>query len=98
MRTASLSVRGGASWITLRTTEFYSTGRLAALARKIRAEVPGDYSLAVNTGELDAAKAELLCKAGVTGVYHTLRLGEGGTLALIRPNGWQLWQISGTPL
>lgn len=69
VRTASLSVQGGASWITLRTTEFYSTERLAVLARKIRAEVPGDYSLAVNTGELDAAKARLLCEAGVTGVY-----------------------------
>ena len=104
VRTASLSVRGGASWITLRTTEFYSTERLAAMARKIRAEVPGDYSLAVNTGELDAAKAELLCKAGVTGVYHTLRLGEGrdtsfdpaerlATMASIRDSPLKLYYL-----
>ena len=79
VKTARLSVSGGVSWFTLRTTEFYSVERLMALARKVRAEVPGDYALVVNTGELDAEKARQLKDAGVTGVYHTLRLGEGET-------------------
>lgn len=49
VKTARLSVSGGVSWFTLRTTEFYSVERLMALARKVRAEVPGDYALVVNT-------------------------------------------------
>ena len=56
VKTARLSVSGGVSWFTLRTTEFYSVERLMALARKVRAEVPGDYALVVNTGELDAER------------------------------------------
>ncbi len=71
----------GATWITLRTTEFYSLERLASLAAKIRKEVPGGYGVVINTGELTAEQARLLADAGVDVAYHTLRLGEGTATA-----------------
>ena len=62
---------------TLRTTEYYDLDHLAALARRIRAEVPGDYFLTANTGELTLEDARMLKEAGFTGAYHVPRLGEG---------------------
>ena len=102
--TARLAVAGGASWVTLRTTEFYSLDRLCALAARVRAEVAGDYALVVNTGELDAQAARQLLEAGVTGVYHSLRLGEGtstrfdpkvrlATMTCVRDAGLQLYTM-----
>ncbi len=79
VRAARLSVTGGASWFILRTTEHYSLERLCALARTVRARVPGNWWLVANTGELDVERARQLREAGVSGVYHTLRLGEGRT-------------------
>lgn len=63
--------------ITLRTTEFYDLNRLCALARKVRENVPGQYYLTANTGELTDEDAMNLYRSGFTGVYHTLRLREG---------------------
>lgn len=77
IRAARLSAAQHVSWFTLRTTEVYSLERLCALAKKIRAEVPGQYALVVNTGELTAEQGKELKNAGIAGVYHTLRLGEG---------------------
>lgn len=74
---ARQSVASGASWFTLRTNEFYGVDRLCGLARMIRGYVPGDYGLVVNTGELTSEEGARLKSAGVTGVYHTWRLGEG---------------------
>lgn len=74
---ARRSVAAGASWFTMRTNEIYSVDRLCDLARKIRAAVPGDYALVVNTGELSNEEGARLKAAGVDGVYHTWRLGEG---------------------
>lgn len=74
---ARQSVAGGASWFTLRTNQIYSVDRLCGLAEKIRASVPGDYALVVNTGELTPEEGARLKAAGVDGVYHTWRLGEG---------------------
>lgn len=75
--TARGFVSGGASWLTLRTTEFYSREMLLALARRVRAEIPGDYGLVVNTGEFGDAEAHEMSAAGISAVYHSLRLGEG---------------------
>lgn len=104
VQTVRCSVQGGASWVTLRTTEFYSTSRLIELTRQIRKAVPGKYALVVNTGELDLEKARSLHEAGVTGVYHTLRLGEGTntrfdpevrlqTLAAVRDSPLELYHM-----
>lgn len=70
-------VSHGARWITLRTTQFYSIGMLINVIRDIRASVPGEYEIVVNTGEFNKAEAEFLASAGAQMVYHTIRLREG---------------------
>lgn len=67
----------GAAYIVLRTTEFYDLETLFGYIPKIRAEVPGEYAIILNTGELEPADAERAKAAGVYGVYHSLRLREG---------------------
>lgn len=67
----------GARFVVLRTTEFYSIDALLAEVRDIRLQVPGDYEIILNTGELDEATANALAQAGVSGVYHACRLREG---------------------
>lgn len=67
----------GAAYIVLRTTEFYDLETLFGYIPKIRAEVPGEYAIILNTGELEPVDAERAKAAGVYGVYHALRLREG---------------------
>jgi biotin synthase len=62
---------------TLRTTEFYPVDRISELIKKIRREVPGDYFLAVNMGELSKDDAAYLKECGINWAYHTLHLREG---------------------
>ena len=62
---------------TLRTTEYYSIERLGELGKKVREEVPGDYFLTANTGELTVDDAKYLKECGFTAAYHVPRLGEG---------------------
>ena len=68
---------GGAAYIILRTTEFYSLDRLLEYIPRIRREVPGDYVFVLNTGELTPEMAEKAAAGGVYGAYHALRLREG---------------------
>ena len=70
-------VAGGAAYVVLRTTEFYDLDTLLSYIPKIRAAVPGDYAIILNTGELDAVTAQKVSDAGVYGIYHALRLREG---------------------
>lgn len=70
-------VKGGAAYVILRTTEFYSLDVLLDYIPKIRAAVPGDYAIVLNTGELDSITAQRVADAGVYGVYHALRFREG---------------------
>ncbi|MEN6414444.1 MAG: hypothetical protein ABFC84_17035 [Veillonellales bacterium] len=70
-------LNGGAKWITLRTTEYYSLSELAGLMKQIRETIPGNYGIVANTGELTAKAADLLMTSGVSIIYHTLRLREG---------------------
>lgn len=70
-------VEGGAAYVVLRTTEFYSLDALLEYVPEIRAAVPGDYAIILNTGELDVITAQRVADAGVYGVYHALRLREG---------------------
>lgn len=70
-------VSHGARWVTLRTTEFYGVDKLAQVVRDIRASVPGNYEIVVNTGEFNEEEAVLLADAGAQMVYHTIRLREG---------------------
>ncbi len=68
---------GGAAYVILRTTEFYDIDRLLEYIPRIRREVPGDYVIVLNTGEMTPEIAEKVARAGVYGVYHALRLREG---------------------
>ena len=77
IKTAKLFLHGGARWITLRTTEYYSTEALARLARRVRDAVPGRYGIVANTGELDAKTSDTLLNATIGIAYHSLRLREG---------------------
>ena len=61
----------------LRTTEFYDIDTLCKLGQKVRKEVPGQYVLTANTGELTLEQATELKKSGFNGAYHALRLREG---------------------
>ena len=70
-------VAGGAAYIVLRTTEFYSLDTLLDYIPQIRAAVPGEYAIILNTGELDSITAQRAADAGVYGIYHALRLREG---------------------
>ena len=105
IETARRSAEAGASWFVLRTTEFYGLDRLAKLAAKVLAVMPESCSLLVNTGEIDEHSSSLLHEAGVRGVYHTLRLGEGkdtrfdpaeriATLAAIRDSKLDLFHLA----
>ena len=67
----------GYTGFTIRTTEFYPVDRLCEMARRIREEVPGDYKLGVNTGELTVEDCVRLKEAGYNSAYHTLHLREG---------------------
>lgn len=64
-------------WIVLRTTQFYEAAALQGLIERIRAAVPGDYEIGLNTGELNVDEATRISNAGATFAYHSLRLGEG---------------------
>lgn len=70
-------VSGDAAYVVLRTTEFYDLDTLLAYLPKLRAAVPGDYAIILNTGELDPITAQKAADSGVYGVYHALRLREG---------------------
>ena len=70
-------VQKGYWQFTLRTTEFFDIGKLCDTAKKIRKEIPGEYILTANTGELTPEQAKMLKDAGFTGAYHALRLREG---------------------
>lgn len=70
-------VRGGARFIVLRTTEFYSIPVLLELVAQLRREVPGDYEIIFNTGEFDLETAKHMHASGVSGIYHACRLREG---------------------
>ncbi len=70
-------IYGGAKWITLRTTQYYSLCELASIAEKIRKSIPGDYGIVANTGELTEDAANLLIRSGISIIYHSLRLREG---------------------
>jgi biotin synthase len=68
---------GGAAYVILRTTEFYSIPKLLEYIPRIRREVPGDYVFVLNTGEMTSEIAERAAAGGVWGAYHALRLREG---------------------
>ena len=80
IKAARAFVDEGASWVTLRTTEFYGLDRLCTLAKK-RCARPflGAHGLVVNTGEFGPLEPRAMIASGIDVVYHSLRHGEGRT-------------------
>ena len=74
---AKYYIENGARFVVLRTTEFYSIPKLLNIVKKIRKQIPGDYEVIVNTGELDMTISNLMYEEGVNGVYHACRIREG---------------------
>jgi biotin synthase len=70
-------VEGGARFVVLRTTEFYSIPELLELVREIRRTIPGPYEVILNAGEFGPDIARQMVEAGVSGIYHACRLREG---------------------
>jgi biotin synthase len=90
--------------LTLRTTQDYGIDRLCLLAREVRAVLPPETVLAVNTGEFAPGDCDRLLASGVGAVYHTFRLREGQdtgvtteerlrTLSLIKDSGLDLFAL-----
>lgn len=77
LRQVHYYVENGFYYILLRTTEFYSAEKLGQIIAEIKKQVPGDYILGSNIGELDAEKAEYLYGCGAGLAYHCMRLREG---------------------
>ena len=70
-------IEGGARFVVLRTTEFYQIPKLLTIVKKMRKEIPGDYEIILNTGELDMTISNLMFEEGVNGIYHACRIREG---------------------
>jgi biotin synthase len=64
-------------YIVFRTSQFYDVKVLESIVLFVRKQVPGNYELVLNTGEFDKATADRLHKAGVSCIYHAIRLREG---------------------
>ena len=74
---AKYFIENGARFVVLRTTEFYSIPKLLKIAKKLRKEIPGDYEIILNTGELDMTISNLMYEEGINGIYHACRIREG---------------------
>lgn len=70
-------VEAGITTLTLRSTEFYDLKVLTEWLADIREQVPGDYLINLNVGELTPAMAEAAYQAGATSAYHVCRMREG---------------------
>ncbi len=70
-------IEGGTRFVVLRTTEFYQIPKLLTIVKKMRKEIPGDYEIILNTGELDMTISNLMFEEGVNGIYHACRIREG---------------------
>lgn len=77
VRQMSDFVQAGAHYIVIRTTEFYSIDDLCAKVRMLKERISGNYEIILNIGEFDEKEALQMWQAGVSGVYHAVRLREG---------------------
>jgi len=74
------AVRGeaaGANAIYLMGTGDYPMGRFVEVAREVRRQLRPDTPLVANVGDLSESWARRLVDAGICGIYHAVRMGEG---------------------
>lgn len=69
--------RNGATYIILRTTEFYEIEKLLEYVKISKKTIKGNYKIVLNTGIFDANFAERAYSAGVYGIYQACRIKEG---------------------
>ncbi|MHB1125851.1 MAG: radical SAM protein [Bacillota bacterium] len=74
--------REGANAIYLMATAAFSFREYLAFGRTIRSALRPDTVLVANTGDFDGRGAEALLRAGFTGIYHAVRLGEGSVTGI----------------
>lgn len=70
-------VKRGANVITPMITAAYDFEHLIELIWMIRERVGMDMPIQMNMGDFDIKKAERMKEAGVTSIYHAVRMGEG---------------------
>jgi biotin synthase len=72
----------GANAIYLMTTANFNFDRFAEIAHEVRNKLQKESILVANIGDFTAEQALTLKEAGVNGVYHALRMGEGKITAI----------------
>lgn len=86
----------------LMTTADYSQDKFLSIAAEVKKVIPSETALVANIGDFDLAFARRMKDAGITGVYHIVRLNEGidtdidpkdriATLDAIRDAGLELY-------
>lgn len=66
----------------LMTTVNYDIGKFLGIVKKVKAVLPEDVMLVANIGDFDNNTAQELKEAGITAVYHIVRLNEGTDTAI----------------
>jgi len=69
--------RDGANAIFLMGTANYPMSRFLEVAQEVRKALKPESVLVANVGDFDAKGAEQLKEAGLSGIYHAVRMGEG---------------------
>jgi biotin synthase len=67
----------GANLILLLITANYSFAKFLEAAAEVRRVIRPELPLLANTGDFDLSRALEMKKAGINGIYHAVRLGEG---------------------
>ncbi|OUP83955.1 radical SAM protein [Lachnoclostridium sp. An169] len=67
----------GIDALFLMTTADYDIEKFLEISRSVKAVLPEDVMLVANIGDFGEETARRLKEAGVTGVYHIVRLNEG---------------------
>jgi len=67
----------GANTVSLMVTADYPFEEYLEMARAVRAAIPPAYPLVANVGDFDEVQAREMVDAGLTAVYHVIRLREG---------------------
>lgn len=72
----------GANAIYLMATANFSFQKYLQIGKRINAELDKDLPLIANVGDFGVEEARALKKAGFSGIYHAVRLGEGKVTGL----------------
>lgn len=67
----------GANVILMLTTASFKFEKMLAITRAVRQVISPEMPLLANTGDFTLAQAKMLKEAGINGVYHAVRMGEG---------------------